>query len=240
MENNLKIKDIRPEGRPDEKFLKFGPGALTDAELLAIILRTGSSREHSVSLAEHILSGGTDRPLNLLNLFDYSIDELKKIEGVGKVKAIQMKALCELSTRISRSSAARKLIFNDPDTIAAYYMEQLRHLKREVVAVVMLNSACELIREEYMFTGTATSSLFSPREIFIGALKADAINIVLLHNHPSGNPDPSEADIIGTEKVYLAGCYIGIRVLDHIIIGDNKYFSFKKEGYLKDECEIRS
>ena len=236
MENNLKIKDLRPEGRPDEKFLKLGPGALTDAELLAIILRTGSSKEHSVSLAEHILSGEDDRPADLLRLFDYSIDELKKIEGVGKVKAIQMKALCELSTRISRSSAAGRLIFGDPDTIAAYYMEQLRHLKREVVAVAMLNSACELIKEKFLFTGTVTSALFSPREIFIESLKADAVNIVLLHNHPSGNPEPSEADILGTERVCLAGSFIGIRVLDHIIIGDNKYFSFKKEGCLKDEC----
>lgn len=236
METKLTIKDLRPELRPDEKFLKYGPGALSEAELLAIILRTGSSKEHSVSLAEHIISSKEDGSLNILNIFDRSIDELKKIEGVGKVKALQIKALCELSTRISKSTARKKLALTSPASISACYMEQLRHLKREVVVLVMLNAANELIKEETMFEGTVAAALFSPREIFLEALKYEAVRIVLVHNHPSGNPRPSEADILATRRICKAGSYIGIELLDHIVIGDNTFTSLREEGYIEDEC----
>ena len=240
MENNLKIKDIRPEMRPDEKFLKIGPQALSDAELLAVIIRTGSLKEHSISLAERILSSDTDDSINILNLFDLSIDDLMKIEGVGQVKALQIKAVCELSTRISRSSAKKKLDLKDPASIAAYYMEQLRHLKREVVVLLMMNCSLQLIKDEILFQGTATSAMFSPREIFIEALKADAVSIILVHNHPSGNPAPSREDIMATGRVITAGKYIGIELLDHIIIGDNNFISLKEEGLFDNECEVRS
>ena len=240
MENNTKIKDLRPEMRPDEKFLSMGAEALSDAELLAMIIRTGSSKEPSIKLAERILSSDSDGSLNLLNMFACDINELMKIEGIGKVKALQIKALCELSTRISRSNAKKCLNMNNPGSVSDYYMERLRHLKQEVVVELMLTSSCDLINEKTLFRGSATNSLFSPREIFLEALKAEAVNIILLHNHPSGNPLPSRDDIIATQRVKLAGEYIGIFLLDHIIIGDNKYISMKEEGLLKDECEVRS
>lgn len=234
MENRIKIKDLRPELRPDEKFLKLGPKALSDAELLAIIIRCGNGNEHSVELSEKILSLKSNGCINILSIFDYEINELIKINGVGKVKALQIKALCELSQRISQSKAWDKIIFNNPASISDYYMEQLRHLKREVVVLLMLNSACEFIKDEILFEGTVSSALFSPREIFIEALKYDAVNIVLLHNHPSGSPKPSDEDIWGTRRVYEAGQMIGIELLDHIIIGDNKYISLNEEGLLKN------
>lgn len=236
MYSKTKIKDLRPEYRPDEKFLKLGPKALSDAELLAIIIRTGSGKEHSIGLAEKILSSRCDGSLNILNAFDMDINELMKIDGVGRVKALQIKALLELSERISKSKAEKGLIFNNPASISDYYMEQLRHLKREVVMLLMLNCACQLIKDEVIFEGTATSALFSPREIFLEALKYDAVSIVLLHNHPSGSPKPSNEDILGTRRVYEAGRMLGIELLDHIIIGDKSYTSLKEEGYLSNGC----
>lgn len=240
MENKTKIKDLRPELRPDEKFLVLGPKALSDAELLAIIIRTGSGKEHSVSLAERILSSKTDDSINLLNVFDLDIRELMKIEGVGKVKALQIKAVAELAVRISRTRASKGLKLDNPSSISDYYMEQMRHLKREVVMLIMLDSACSVIKDEIISEGTVENALFSPREIFLEALKYGAVKIILLHNHPSGDPRPSEEDIMGTLRVRLAGDMIGIELLDHIILGDNKFTSLKEEGVFKDGYKIRS
>lgn len=225
------IKEMDPASRPDEKFLNAGPSALTDAELLAVIMRTGSCGEPSVNLAEKILTR-PDGSCNLLNIFDMDMADLRKIEGIGKVKALQIKAVCELSNRIAGKKAKGSLVFNLPERIADYYMEQLRHLKKEKVIMLLLDSACHLIKEVDVSTGTVNSSLFAPRELFIEALRFNAVNIILLHNHPSGNPAPSSADIEYTKKVKEAGLMIGISLLDHIIIGDKAYISFKEKEIL--------
>lgn len=222
--------------RPDEKFLKYGPGALSDAELLAVIIRTGNAKEHSVDLAGRILSSKNDDSADISSIFDFTVEELMQIQGVGKVKALQIKAVCELSTRIAAARARRNLVFNNPAAVSDFFMEQLRHLKREVVILLMLSASCELIKQERLFEGTATAALFSPREIYLEALRYGAVSIILIHNHPSGNPAPSEADIAATKRIYTAGQYIGIGLMDHIIIGDNCYTSLKEEGYIKDEC----
>lgn len=236
MENKIRIKDLRPELRPDEKLLESGPKALSDAELLAVIIRTGSPKESSVKVCEHIISSKADGSLSILNIFEKDFNELIKIDGVGKVKALQIKALQELSLRISKSRAAKKLILSSPSSISDYYMEEMRHLKREVVMLLMLSCSCELIKDEIISEGTATSALFSPREIFLEALKYGAVSIVLLHNHPSGLSRPNREDILGTKRVFQAGKLIGIELLDHIIIGDNEYTSLKEEGFLNDGC----
>ena len=228
----MMIKDIQPEYRPDEKFLRFGPKALTNAELLAIILRTGSSEEHSVELAGRILHSGLSGTENILNILDLEIRDLMTIKGVGRVKALQIKAVAELSERIHNESTRHSLVFTEPETVAAHYMERLRHLKKEVVLLLALNSACALLKESIISEGTVNSSLFSPREIFLEALGCEAVNIILLHNHPSGSPEPSRADITGTKQVAQAGKIIGIGLLDHIIIGDNVYCSLKEEGHI--------
>ena len=228
------IKELDTKCRPDDKFLAYGPKALTDAELLAIILRTGTTEEHSVELCERILHerGGSDN--SILNIFNYDYSELLKIKGIGKVKALQIKSIAELSLRIAQSSAEEGLDFNDPATIASYYMEQLRHNKREEVVLLLMNSAGKRIDEIRLFVGTVNSSVFSQREIFREALIKDAVYVILLHNHPSGSPEPSKADLLATESIRKAGEMIGIRLLDHIIIGDRKYISLKEEGYFDD------
>lgn len=226
--HRIKMKELQPEYRPDEKFLAYGPKALSDAELLAIILRTGSRDEHSVDLARKILTRNRDDHISILNIFDYEYHELLKIKGIGRVKAIQIKALAELSLRIAQSHARSNLVFNQPATVAEYYMEQLCHEKKEIVVLLMLNSSCGLIKELILSTGTVNRSLLSAREILIQALKYEAVSIILLHNHPSGIPSPSAADIRYTESIAAAGELIGIPLDDHIIIGDHSYYSFKE------------
>jgi DNA repair protein RadC len=230
----IKTKELHPEYRPDEKFLNYGPGALSDAELLAIILRTGSTEFHSVDLARNILSLNGDDHISLLNIFQYEYHELLRIRGIGKVKALQIKAIAEISLRIAQSQARPHLVFDHPEKVAEYYMEQLRHRKKETVVLLLLNSACELIRETIVSTGTVNTSLVSPREVFIEALRYEAVQIILLHNHPSGNPHPSLADTQMTENIRDIGCLMGIQLLDHIIIGDNRYYSYKESGYFNE------
>jgi len=230
--NKVTIKQMQVENRPDEKFLKLGPNALTDAELLAIVLRTGSTNEPSIKLAEHVLQSKKGNRQDILNILNKEYKDLLSIKGIGQVKALQIKAIAELSLRISNTSKRQKLLMNDPKSIADYYMEQLRHNTREVVIVLMLNSACELINDVTISQGTVNSALFSPRDIFLEALKNDAVSIILVHNHPSGSTKPSKSDISCTERVRMAGDMLGISLLDHIIIGDRKYSSFKESGLI--------
>ncbi len=234
MDKKTTIKEQQPEYRPDERFLKYGGKALTAAELLAIVIRTGSKDETSVELSKKILYSDLTHDEDILKIFDYELEDLQKIKGVGRVKALQIKAVAELSGRISRADTADSLVFSDPEKIAGHYMEQLRHLKKEIVILLLLNSACELIKEIRISEGTVNASLFSPREIFLEALRYEAVNIILLHNHPSGNPAPSEADIKGTLRVQDAGRLTGITLLDHIIIGDRAYISLREKGYLNE------
>lgn len=239
MKKNNTIKQLEPEYRPYEKFLKYGPEALTGAELLAIIIKAGAEGVPSVDLAKEILHSDITGDEDLNNIFDLEFEDLTRIRGIGKVKALQIKALAELSKRIAVSSARKRLKLTDPGTIAEYFYEQLRHKKCETVLILMLNSSCELIKEVTLSEGTVNRSLFSPREIYIAALRCEAVNIILLHNHPSGSPKPSSADVAGTIRVLEAGQIIGINLLDHIIIGDRLYFSMRKEGYFNESAEVR-
>ena len=226
------IMEMHPEQRPDEKYLSMGPKALTDSELLAIILRTGTKEAPSTELADRLLRIDGDGEASILNLFRYELDDLKRINGIGKVKALQIKALMELSMRIATKSAKQKLDFNNPDTIASYYMEQLRHSSKECIVLVMLNSACQMIKDTVLTVGTVNASLYSSREIFLEAIKNGAVNIILIHNHPSGKPSPSVNDLSATKKIKKAGKLVDIELLDHIIIGDRTYYSFKQDGVL--------
>ncbi|MBE5969559.1 MAG: DNA repair protein RadC [Lachnospiraceae bacterium] len=231
MKDKQTIKEQFKELQPYEKFLKYGVKHLSDAELLAIIIKSGSDDETSVELAARILNGNDDKTA-ILNIVRYKYDDLIKFKGIGKVKAIQIKAIAELSERITKSKAWTGLCFNKPETIAMYYMPTLRFEDREHVIIMLLNNAGFLIRDFELSLGTANSSCLSPREIFIEALKDKANQIIMVHNHPSGNPFPSKADLDTTELVKNSGNLIGIPLADHIIIGDNKFVSLKTIGKL--------
>lgn len=216
---------------PYEKFMTLGPAALTEAELLAIILRTGTKNCPALELAEKVLSlPGKSRGLNLLH--HISLRELMEIPGIGEVKAVKVKCIAELAMRMSQERAAAAVRFTAPHTVAEYYMERLRHREKEIVLLLLLDSKLKLIEEYTLSMGTAKASLTSSREIFIQALKYRACNLMLLHNHPSGDPHPSSADIEITKKIKEAGELMDIPLIDHIVVGDGCYISLKEEHLL--------
>lgn len=229
MELHYRMKELPDSEKPYERCLKYGVSVLSDAELLSVIMRTGSKNQNSLQLAQTVLQRGQQ---NLLNLHTLSIDELRQIPGIGKVKAIQLKCVAELSKRMVMTCYRRDLQINDPASIAGYYMEQFRHETREKLMLAMFDTKNHFLGDDIVSVGTVNSSLVSPREIFIKALKRQAVSIILLHNHPSGDPNPSGEDIRTTAKVKECGRMLGITLADHIIIGDNRYFSFLEQDIL--------
>ena len=228
MKHACKIKEMSEEERPYEKCLLHGASHLSDTELLAVLLRTGVKGINSLKLAENILQTSSGES-SILNIHQLTLQKLKKMKGIGTVKAIQIICLSELAKRLAKTSAKEGLIFSLPSTIADYYMEEMRHQKQEQMKLLMLNTKTKLIGETDVSKGTVNASLVSPRELFIEALECNAVSIILLHNHPSGDPTPSESDVLLTKRVKEAGDLIGIQLLDHIIIGNNCYVSFAEQ-----------
>ena len=225
------MKEMSEYERPYEKCERYGAGSLTDAELLAVLLRTGTHGENAVGLARRILYAAGDD--GLLSIHHLGMEQLKKIKGVGRVKAVQIACISELAKRLSKASACELLKFTCPASIANYYMEELRHERQEMRKLLMLNSKSGFVGETMISKGTVNASLITPRELFIEALKKEAVFIVILHNHPSGDPTPSREDIQITRRIQDAGDLIGIELLDHIIIGNNCYISFSEKGLLR-------
>ena len=224
--------------RPYEKCLREGEQSLSDRELLAVILRCGVQGSSSLALADEILNlSEHSGHSGLLGLFHISLPELMKIHGIGKVKAIQLKCIGELSKRMASAVARPRLSFNEPITIAKYYMEHLRHEEQEVLIVMLLDGRNHLLKEETISRGTVNGTLITPREIFVEAVKYRAVNLILVHNHPGGDPSPSQADLDVTKRVYQTGELMGIHLLDHIIIGDQKYISFREKGIFDEYTE---
>ena len=219
---------------PYEKFENIGSDSLTDIELLAIIIRTGTKNRNALELAKEILklSSNSGQSHGLLSLLHLSLEELMSLNGIGKVKAIRLKCIAELSKRIAMETFKTGLRFDSPKSIAAYYMEQLRHLETEQVMLVMCDGKNQFLKDCILSSGTVNMSLLSPREIFLMAIKTQAVNILLVHNHPSGDPTPSKDDIMITKRIHEAAQLMNIPLLDHIIIGNNCYVSFAEQGLM--------
>lgn len=218
------------EERPYEKCEQYGAENLTDAELLAVLLRTGTKGENSLQLAKRILHPDFAQE-GILNIHQWSMEQLLEIKGIGSVKAIQILCLSELAKRLSKAEAQSGLNFSAPETIAQYYMEDMRHRKKEAMKLLLLNSKTKLIGESELSLGTVNTTLVSPREVFVEALRRNAVAVILLHNHPSGDPTPSKQDILITRRVTETGRLIGVELLDHIIIGDNCFISLRDKGF---------
>lgn len=226
------MKDLPAENRPYEKCLQAGPKSLSDGELLAVIIRTGSREDTSLTLAEKLLALGSPGD-GLLGLLHHSLTDLTEIKGIGKVKAIQLLCIGELSRRIwKRKAQERSLTFKHPEDISAYYMEDMRHLEQEEIHAMFFNTKQVMIKELLLARGTVNASVMTPRELLIEALRCRAVSMVLIHNHPSGDTAPSRADILLTRRVKEAGDVIGIQLIDHIIIGDRCYLSFRQQHLL--------
>lgn len=226
------MKDLYREERPYEKCLACGAEALSDTELLAAMIRTGTPGETACQLAGRILSlPGYE---GLSGFGRIPLERLMELKGIGKVKAVQMKCLAELAARMAKASAGERLCFDSPFTVADYFMEELRREEQEKLIVLFLNTRNKLLKEKLMFKGTVNASLVSPREIFLEALEIHAVNLVLVHNHPSGDATPSREDIQMTKRICQAGKMLGIQILDHIIIGDHCYSSMREKGILPE------
>ncbi len=225
----LTMKQLPREDRPYEKCLEKGAGALTDEELLAVIIRTGSKDATSLELARSILAL-EGHSTSLLGLLHHSLKDYCRIKGIGTVKGAQLMCIGELSRRIWNHKAKENVFsFTQPEQIADYYMEDLRHLEQEEIHVMFLNTKQNLLRDLLVSKGTVNSSVITPREILIEGLRCLAVSMILVHNHPSGDPAPSESDLLLTARVKEAGDVIGIALLDHIIIGDKSYLSFRQQ-----------
>lgn len=225
---------------PYEKFIAYGSKALTDSELLAILLRTGTRGISACALGEEVLTKTACYGNGLSGLYHIPLQDLKKIDGIGEVKAIQLKTLAELSTRMAQAKAKDGLSFKRPDTVAEYYMERFRHENVEYIMLILVDCGMHLIEENILSKGTVNASLISPREVFIYALQRQAAGVMLLHNHPGGNPVPSENDLKVTERIRRVGVLTDIPLLDHIIIGDNKYFSFRESKLMTETADIEN
>ncbi|HSQ89228.1 RadC family protein [Romboutsia sp.] len=212
------------EERPREKMLAKGEKSLSNVELLAILLRTGTKYKNAIELANYIINKDTQ---GLRYLQDMTIEELCEIDGVGLSKATMIKAALELGIRVA-SIKPNKYKVKNPWDIYKYYMDSLRYQKQEIFKVVFLNTKNEIISDVDVSKGTLNSSLVHPREVFREAIKRSTNKIILMHNHPSGNIEPSNEDKSVTSRLIKCGELIGIEVIDHIIIGDGLYFSFKE------------
>lgn len=225
------IKELTLEERPYEKCLRFGAEHLTNAELIAILLRSGTRGENSLSLANRILHPSFSVE-GILSLHQWNLEQLMQIKGIGKVKAIQILCMAELAKRLAKATAGKELDFSSPEKIAKYYMEDMRHLQQEHMKLLLLNTKARLIGESDISRGTVNSTIISPRELFVEALHKNAVSIILLHNHPSGDPAPSREDILITRRIRESGDMIGIELMDHIVIGNNCYVSFREKGLI--------
>ncbi len=230
MSEHTIMKNLPESERPYEKFLKYGEQSLSDAELLAIILKSGTQKETSLDIARKLLQGYHN---NLLNLYACSFQELTEISGIGKVKAIQLKAVAELSKRIAKTHSGYSLNMNMPSTIAEYYMEQMRHRSEEILVCAFFDGKCNFIADEIISMGSVNFAYVSPRDIFRKALMHNAVLFILLHNHPSGDPTPSEDDLRITKRIAYNATMMNIEMADHIIIGDKRYYSFKEHHQLE-------
>mgnify|MGYP000896133281 FL=1 len=232
MEYRLRMKDIPVSERPYEKLEKYGSEFLSNAELLAIVIKTGSREETSVALAQRLLTLGEENG-GISFLHDMSVEELRKTKGIGKVKAIQIKAVMELSKRISSSLVNNnRITIKSPVEVSTLLMEEMRHLKKEVFKVILLNTKNRMIKQMNVSVGSLNYSIVHPREVFSEAIKVGCSGMLLAHNHPSGDPEPSREDIETTRRLVNAGNILGIKVLDHVVIGDGKYISFKEQGLI--------
>lgn len=223
------MQEIPFSERPYERCQAFGPDQLTDAELLSVIIRTGTNNRRAVEVAMDVLNSHRQHK-GLIGLHYLSFQDLKKIPGVGRVKAIQLLCVAELARRMAKCSREQDEIFMCPGDIAKYFMEDMRHRTTECVIVLLLDAKNQRIHHQTITTGTINSSLSPAREILKYALEYDAVNFVLLHNHPSGDPTPSQEDINMTKRLCEAGKLLGIPLMDHIVIGDNVYVSLREHG----------
>ena len=222
------IKDLPAEERPRERLVRYGPERPSNKELLAILLRTGIKSKSAVALAESLLA----KFGSLRGLASASYEELLRVKGIGPAKAADILAAFELAKRLADSRIEFKGVINSPQDAAEMVLRELSLEQKEHFMIIMLNTKHRVIAKKVISIGHLNASLVHPREMFKEAIRRSSAAVILVHNHPSGDLTPSEDDISTTRRLVEAGQLLGIQVLDHIIVGDNRYLSFREKGLL--------
>ncbi|MGB4439047.1 MAG: DNA repair protein RadC [Sedimentibacter sp.] len=225
---NYTIKSIPLDDRPQEKLLKYGANTLSNSELIAVILRTGSKDENVIMLAQRILNEDGN---GLRNIAGGTAEKFKTYKGINDCKAAQLMAIGEISKRIS-TLKIDKIKISSPGDAAVVMMEEMRYYKKEYFKIILLDTKNNIKKISQISVGSLNSSIVHPREVFTEAVANSCSSIILVHNHPSGESEPSHEDIMLTNRLDECGKILGIKVLDHIIIGDGVFFSFKEEGLI--------
>ncbi|WP_182200567.1 RadC family protein [Paraliobacillus salinarum] len=222
------MKDVPMQDRPRERLAKLGAQQVSNQELLSILLGTGTKTESVQQLAQRVLMHFEG--INLLR--DSTLEELTAIKGIGTVKAVIVLAAIELGNRINQLKPQERYCIRSPEDGANFVMEEMRMLKQEHFVVIFLNTKNQVIHRQTVFIGSLNASIVHPREVFREAVKRAAASIICCHNHPSGDPSPSQEDIQVTKRLAECGKMIGIELLDHLVIGDHKFISLKEKGYV--------
>lgn len=230
-EKKILIAQMAKQDRPREKCRLLGADKLSDEELLALILSTGTRNMSAVGLAEEILSMNIPGR-GLGKLYHISKKDLLSVRGIGEAKSSQILAISELSIRLSKIEHRESLSYCSPASIARYYMMEFYSYRQEHLMMMLFDSKNHLIGERLVSKGTVNVSMAEPREIFVEALRLDAVSIILIHNHPSGDTTPSDDDLSVTRRIWAAGHLIGVELLDHIIVAGGQYKSLKAEGMM--------
>lgn len=228
---HLTIKEMPETERPREKLYKLGACNLSDAELIAIIIGTGSHQETALELASRLLND-LYKEGGLGVLLDITVEELSRFRGMGMAKACKLIAAAELARRISSTASHQRKTIRSPEDAVSVVMQGMRHLKKEHFKVMLLNVKNHLMSVEDISIGSLSASVVHPREIFKHPIKKSASAVILVHNHPSGDPTPSQEDINITRRIHEAGKILGIDVLDHIIVGDGEFTSLREMGII--------
>lgn len=222
------IRDYPLDERPRERLVQNGPQSLSNQELLAILLRTGTKEESVIQMANRLLQHFEG--LRLLK--DASLEEIMTIKGIGFAKAVQILAAVEIGRRIGNLSYTDRYVIRSPEDGANFVMNEMRFLSQEHFVCLYLNTKNQVLHQQTIFIGSLNASIVHPREVFKEGFRRSAASIICIHNHPSGDPTPSREDIEVTKRLVECGKIIGIDILDHLIIGDKKYVSLKEKGYL--------
>ena len=229
------LKKLKPEDRPQERLERLGAAPLTDRELLAMVIRSGTAQRDVLALADDLVKQAG----SLTGLLRWDVSDFQRVPGIGKVKALQLSTFIEIAKRMMRGERTKGIIFDSPTVVWEYLYPEVRSDLVERVWVLCLDRKNKLIRAEVVTSGTATGSLVHPREVFRPAIRHGATAVILAHNHPSGDPTPSSADLRVTRKIGLAAQHVGIDLLDHVILGEAEsdpsgigYYSFSDTGLL--------
>ncbi|MFX3674593.1 MAG: DNA repair protein RadC [Paenisporosarcina sp.] len=226
--STLMIRDVHEADRPRERLIRQGAESLSNQELIAILLRTGTKQESVLHLANRVLTYFEQ----LHALKTATIEEMTAVKGIGEAKAVQLLAAIELGRRLAQQQTDGKFTVRSPKDAATYLMADMTSLKQENFVALFLNVKNQVLHKQTIFIGSLNASIVHPREIFREAVKRSAASIICAHNHPSGNPSPSPEDIEVTKRLQEAGHIMGIELLDHVIIGDHQFISLKEKGYM--------